>query len=112
MTVRRELLKKAPAPRTAPPTRNCHGLGEPLQAPYLRRGEAGDIDVGVPEAMAEINAQALSLFALGDSDWITEDVLSLLGRPARTSEQSATDDAASFAQSQGDCSGGKAGVDG
>ena len=41
------------------------------------------IDVGIPEAIAEMNAQALSLFAQGDSDWITEDVLSLLGRPAR-----------------------------
>jgi hypothetical protein len=57
------------------------------------------IDVGIPEAIAEMNAQALSLFAQGDSDWITEDVLSLLGRPARTVEQFATDHAASFAQS-------------
>jgi hypothetical protein len=29
------------------------------------------IDVGIPEAIAEMNAQALSLFAQGDSDWIT-----------------------------------------
>ena len=41
------------------------------------------INVGVPEAIAEMNAQALSLVAEGDSDWITDDVPSLLGRPAR-----------------------------
>jgi uncharacterized protein YbjT (DUF2867 family) len=54
------------------------------------------VDVGVPEAIAEMNAQALSLFAQGDSDWITDDVLSLLGQPARTFEQFATDHAAAF----------------
>jgi uncharacterized protein YbjT (DUF2867 family) len=54
------------------------------------------INVGVPESVAEMNAQALSPFALGDSDWITDDVPSLLGRPARTFEQFATDHAAAF----------------
>jgi uncharacterized protein YbjT (DUF2867 family) len=54
------------------------------------------INAGVPEAVAEMNAQALSLFAQGDSDWITDDVPSLLGRPARTFEQFATDHAAAF----------------
>jgi uncharacterized protein YbjT (DUF2867 family) len=54
------------------------------------------VDVGVPEAVAEMNAQALSLFAQGDSDWITDDVSSILGRPARTFEQFATDHAAAF----------------
>jgi uncharacterized protein YbjT (DUF2867 family) len=54
------------------------------------------INAGVPETVAEMNAQALSLFAQGDSDWITDDVPSLLGRPARTFEQFATDHAAAF----------------
>jgi uncharacterized protein YbjT (DUF2867 family) len=54
------------------------------------------IDAGVPETIAEMNAQALSLFARGDSDWIADDVPSLLGRPARTFEQFATDHAAAF----------------
>jgi uncharacterized protein YbjT (DUF2867 family) len=54
------------------------------------------INVGVPEAVADMNAQALSLFAQGDSDWITDDVPSLLGRPARTFEQFVTDHAAAF----------------
>jgi hypothetical protein len=54
------------------------------------------INAGVPEIVAEMNAQALSLFAQGDSDWITDDVPSLLGRPARTFEQFATDHAGAF----------------
>ncbi len=54
------------------------------------------IKAGVPETVAEMNAQALSLFAQGDSDWISDDVPALLGRPARTFEQFATDNAAAF----------------
>jgi len=54
------------------------------------------ITAGVPEIIAEMNARALSLFAQGDSDWITDDVPSLLGRPARTFEQFAADHAAAF----------------
>jgi uncharacterized protein YbjT (DUF2867 family) len=54
------------------------------------------INAGVPAAVAEMNAQALSLFAQGDSDWVTDDVPTLLGRPARTFEQFATDHAAAF----------------
>lgn len=41
-------------------------------------------DVGVPERIAEMNAQAVTLFAQGDADWGTRDVPSILGRPART----------------------------
>ncbi len=54
------------------------------------------INAGVPETVAEDNAKALSLFAEGDADYITNDVTSLLGRPARTFEQFATDYAAAF----------------
>jgi uncharacterized protein YbjT (DUF2867 family) len=54
------------------------------------------IDVGVPEHIAEMNAQAVTLFAQGDSDWINDDVPSILGRPARTFEQFVTDYAATF----------------
>jgi len=53
-------------------------------------------DVGVPEHVAEMNAQAVTLFAQGDSDWINDDVPSILGRPARTFEQFVTDHAAAF----------------
>jgi len=54
------------------------------------------INVGVPEHIAEMNAQAVTLFGQGDSDWINDDVPSILGRPARTFEQFVTDYAAAF----------------
>lgn len=54
------------------------------------------IAAGLPEAIAQMNAQALSLFAQGDSDWATDDVTQILGRRARTFEQFATDHAAAF----------------
>jgi uncharacterized protein YbjT (DUF2867 family) len=54
------------------------------------------VDVGVPEHIAEMNAQALTLFAQGDSDWITDDVPSILGRPARTFDQFVAHYAAAF----------------
>jgi uncharacterized protein YbjT (DUF2867 family) len=54
------------------------------------------IRVGVPEQIAGMNAQAFSLTADGDAEWVTEDVLSLLGRPARSFGQFAADYAAAF----------------
>jgi uncharacterized protein YbjT (DUF2867 family) len=54
------------------------------------------VDVGVPEHIAEMNAQAVTLIAQGDSNWVTDDVPSILGRPARTFEQFVTDQAAAF----------------
>ena len=54
------------------------------------------IRAGVPEQIAEMNAQAFSLTAEGDAEWVTQDVPSLLGRPARSFEQFAGDYAAAF----------------
>jgi uncharacterized protein YbjT (DUF2867 family) len=54
------------------------------------------IRAGVPERIAEMNAQAFSLTADGDAEWVTDDVPSLLGRPARSFEQFAADHAAAF----------------
>jgi uncharacterized protein YbjT (DUF2867 family) len=54
------------------------------------------IRAGVPEQIAEMNAQAFSLTADGDAEWVTEDVPSLLGRPAGSFEQFAADYAAAF----------------
>jgi uncharacterized protein YbjT (DUF2867 family) len=51
---------------------------------------------GVPEKIAEMNAQAFSLIAEGDAAWLSDDVRSLLGRPARSFEQFATDYATAF----------------
>jgi len=54
------------------------------------------IRAGVPEQTAEMNAQAFSLTASGDAEWVTQDIPSLLGRPARSLEQFAADYAAAF----------------
>ena len=48
---------------------------------------------GIPAPIAEMNAQAFSLTAKGDAPRVTGDVLSLLGRPARSFEQFAADHA-------------------
>ena len=54
------------------------------------------IRAGVPGQIAEMNAQAFRLTADGDAEWVTDDVPSLLGRPARSFEQFAADYAAAF----------------
>jgi len=54
------------------------------------------VSVGVPEHIAQMNAQALALLAEGDSDWVTADVPTILGRQARSFEQFSTDDAQAF----------------
>jgi uncharacterized protein YbjT (DUF2867 family) len=54
------------------------------------------IRAGVPEQIAEMNAQAFSLTADGDAESVTQDVHSLLGRPARSLEQFTADYAAAF----------------
>ena len=54
------------------------------------------IRAGVPGQIAEMNAQAFSLTADGDAEWVTEDVPLLLDRPARSFEQFAADYAAAF----------------
>jgi uncharacterized protein YbjT (DUF2867 family) len=54
------------------------------------------IRAGVPEPVAEMNAQAFSMVAAGDAEWLSEDVPSILGRPARSFEKFATDYAAAF----------------
>jgi uncharacterized protein YbjT (DUF2867 family) len=54
------------------------------------------IKAGLPESVAEDNARAVTLMADGDCDYLTEDVPTILGRPARTFEQFATDYASAF----------------
>jgi uncharacterized protein YbjT (DUF2867 family) len=55
------------------------------------------IRADVPGQIAEMNAQAASLTADGDAEWVTEDIPSPLGRPARSFGQFAADYAAAFA---------------
>jgi uncharacterized protein YbjT (DUF2867 family) len=54
------------------------------------------IRAGVPDQIAEMNAQAAALTADGDAAWITDDVRSLLDRPARSFEEFAADYANAF----------------
>jgi uncharacterized protein YbjT (DUF2867 family) len=54
------------------------------------------IRAGVPAPIAEMNAQAFALTAHGDAEWVTGDVPSLLGRPARSFGQFAADYAPAF----------------
>jgi len=54
------------------------------------------INAGLPEVVADDNAKALTLFADGDADYVTDDVPVLLGRPARSFEQFVTDFAVAF----------------
>ena len=62
----------------------------------LEANTAAMIKAGVPEQIAQMNAQAFSLAADGDAEWITDDVPSLLGRPARSFEQFVSDYATAF----------------
>ena len=57
------------------------------------------IQAGVPATVADDNAKALSLFAGGDGDYVTDDVPTVLGRPARTYTQFVTDYVQAFSSS-------------
>jgi uncharacterized protein YbjT (DUF2867 family) len=54
------------------------------------------VSAGLPEAIAEQNAQAFSLTAEGDAEWVSDDVQAILGRRARSYDQFATDYAPAF----------------
>ena len=73
-------------------------LGRPIS--YRRTTFDDDkqamVRVGIPEPVAQMNAQALGLVATGDAAWLSDDVPSILGRPARSFEQFVTDYAAAF----------------
>ena len=58
--------------------------------------EAALVAMGLPQPVAAMNALALSLWAEGDAEWLSGDVEALLGRPARSFEQFATDHAGAF----------------
>jgi uncharacterized protein YbjT (DUF2867 family) len=73
-------------------------LGRTITYRQLSLDEDKDtmIRAGVPEQVAQMNAQAFSLTAEGDAEWVTDDVRSLLSRPARSFEQFAADYATAF----------------
>jgi uncharacterized protein YbjT (DUF2867 family) len=51
---------------------------------------------GVPAPIAEQNAQAFSLIATGDAEWLSDDTAVILGHPGRTFAQFAEDHATAF----------------
>lgn len=73
-------------------------LGRPVVFSARTREEdrRAMVSAGVPEPIAAMNAHAVSLIAEGDAAWLSDDVPSVLGRPARTFEQFVTDHAAAF----------------
>ncbi|MFG1642811.1 NmrA family NAD(P)-binding protein [Amycolatopsis sp. NPDC049252] len=73
-------------------------LGRPVTFHPLTFSEQKQamVEAGVPEHIAEMNTQAITLFAEGDSDWVTGDVPAVLGRPARTFAQFVRDNASAF----------------
>ena len=74
-------------------------LGRPVayRPVSFEEDRAAMISAGVPAAVAGMNAQAFSLIAEGDAAWLSEDIPTLLGRPARSYAQFAADYAAAFA---------------
>ncbi|WP_410676146.1 NmrA family NAD(P)-binding protein [Amycolatopsis sp. cmx-4-68] len=73
-------------------------LGRPIAFEPLTIEEQTQamIEAGLPAALAAMNAQAVGLFAEGDCDYVTDDVPSILGRPARGFAQFVTDHIAIF----------------
>jgi uncharacterized protein YbjT (DUF2867 family) len=73
-------------------------LGRTITYTELSLDENRDamIQAGVPAPIAEMNAQAFALNASGDAEWVTNDVTTILGRPARSFEQFAADHAPAF----------------
>ena len=73
-------------------------LGRIITYRELAFGQDKDamIRAGIPEQIAEMNAQAADLTADGDAAWITDDVTSLLHRPARSFKGFAADFANAF----------------
>ncbi|MFE4216214.1 hypothetical protein [Streptomyces sp. NPDC056844] len=65
----------------------------PVTADAQRRAM---VDAGLPEQVAEDNAKALGMMAEGDCDWVTGDVLTILGRPPRSFADFVADHADAF----------------
>lgn len=73
-------------------------LGRPIAFHQLSDDEQlqAMVNAGVPAHIAEMNVQAFALLAQGDSDWVSDDVSTILGRPARGFEEFVADNAAAF----------------
>ena len=58
---------------------------------------ASMVAAGLPEPIARMNAQAFALTAEGDAEWLSPDVATVLGRPARSFAEFAADHLVMFA---------------
>jgi uncharacterized protein YbjT (DUF2867 family) len=77
-------------------------LGRPIAFTPISRDEQKQamLAAGLPEPVAEDNTRAVALMADGDCDYVTDDVPAILGRPARSLLQFATELAAAFTPAQ------------
>lgn len=73
-------------------------LGRPVehQPITFERQKKAMVAAGLPPEVAEDNARAVHLFAEGDAGYVTDDVPTLLARPARSFEQFVADHRAAF----------------
>ncbi|MGO9889311.1 MAG: NmrA family NAD(P)-binding protein [Solirubrobacteraceae bacterium] len=77
-------------------------LSEEIGRPFTFHARTLDEDrqamiaAGVPEPIAEQNAQAFSLIAAGDAEWLSGDIERILGHPGRTFAEFAHDHASAF----------------
>ena len=91
-----------PAPRSCPAPKSPKILSKVLGREITFRPitfeeqKQAMISAGLPEPVADDNARALVLAAGGEADYVTTDVPDILGRPARSFEQFATDYATAF----------------
>ena len=67
-----------------------------FRASSREEDEAALVRMGLPQPVAAMNALALSLWADGDAEWLSDDVATLLSRPAHSYGQFATEHAAAF----------------
>lgn len=74
-------------------------LGRPITFQSLTPQEQtlAMVEAGLPEHVAEMNTQALTLFAEGDSDWVTHDVAQITGRSPRSFAKFVAENLAAFA---------------
>lgn len=72
------------------------GRAVTFHALSFQEQEQAMVDAGLPPHVAHMNAQAVTLFADGDSDWVTDDVHRVTGRPPRSFAGFAGDHASAF----------------
>jgi uncharacterized protein YbjT (DUF2867 family) len=70
-----------------------------FRARTAEEDQAAMTAAGIPAPIAEQNAQAFSLIATGDAEWLSDDTTKILGHPGRSFQQFADDHATAFTAS-------------